>query len=77
MTVLRFIQNDPEQCIPQEFALWLNSATATSSLVRLAKGEVQRLAGAVWSFIKFNITMPGSSMSQRYRLHEAFSRKKR
>ncbi len=29
MTVLRFIQNDPEQCIRQEFALWLNSATAT------------------------------------------------
>ncbi len=29
MTVLRFIQNDPEQCIRQEFALWPNSATAT------------------------------------------------
>ncbi len=29
MTVLRFIQNDPEQCIRQESALWPNSATAT------------------------------------------------
>lgn len=29
MTVLRFIQNDPEQCIRREFALWPNSATAT------------------------------------------------
>lgn len=58
MTVLRFIQNDPEQCIRQEFALWLNSATATLFLVRLAK----KLKFSGWLelvyFIKFNITMP-------------------
>lgn len=29
MTVLRFIQNDPEQCIRQESARWQSSATAT------------------------------------------------
>ncbi len=58
MTVLRFIQNDPEQCIRREFALWPNSATATPLPVRLAK----KLKFSGWLelvyFIKFNITMP-------------------
>lgn len=58
MTVLRFIQNDPEQCIRQEFALWPNSATATP-LPRPA-GEKLKFSGwlELVYFIKFNITMP-------------------
>ncbi|CDL13554.1 transcriptional regulator, RpiR family [Klebsiella pneumoniae IS46] len=59
MTVLRFIQNDPEQCIRQGVrAVAEQCYSNPSSLVRLAK----KLKFSGWLelvyFIKFNITMP-------------------
>ncbi len=47
MTVLRFIQNDPEQCVREGIRASLSAAIAT--LLAGAAGEeteVQRLAGA-------------------------------
>lgn len=59
MTVLRFIQNDPEQCIRRGVrAVAEQCYSNPSSLVRLAK----KLKFSGWLelvyFIKFNITMP-------------------
>lgn len=70
MTVLRFIQNDPEQCIRQEFALWPNSATATPLPGPAGKEtEVQRLAGA-GLFHQVQYHHAEARCHQRYRLHE-------
>ncbi len=71
MTVLRFIQNDPEQCIRQGVrAVAEQCYSNPSSLVRLAK----KLKFSGWLelvyFIKFNITMPKLDVTKRYRLHE-------
>ena len=59
MTVLRFIQNDPEQCVREGIrAVAEHCYSNPSSLVRLAK----KLKFSGWLelvyFIKFNITMP-------------------
>lgn len=59
MTVLRFIQNDPEQCVREGIRTVAERCYSNpSSLVRLAK----KLKFSGWLelvyFIKFNITMP-------------------
>lgn len=71
VTVLRFIQNNPEQCIREGIRTVAERCYSNpSSLVRLAK----KLKFSGWLelvyFIKFNITMPKLDVTNDINIYE-------